>query len=855
MMTKKINVKKWFVLLLMTACLVMPAMATIDDMRFTRLDTRDGMSNSQVLCIYRDSKGYMWFGTTYGLNRYDGYRFRTYYSYAKDTTTLRNNYVEKIFEAYDGKLWLRQGMSFTVFDPVTEKFDRHPEVILRKFGVESGIERIYIDSDKDFWVKTYGEGFWHINPRNGKKKLYPFGYGPQEFNSDVGVCSFVEDGKDLLVSSFNGDIFCFDREKDVIKWKNDYIRRQGTINSQDCKLRIAPSGNIYVVTMHSTYVKLKGSDKWFHSMQDFLRYMGFDDVSEVESVWDVKFDTQNRMWIATDHHGLFILNVKNKEIRQFLYDKHDDSSISDNTIRMIYPDNLGRMWLGTYTNGVNLYTESSSNFRNLELGNITTICVDAKGHYWLGTNTDGIICYNPNTGDKVVYDKANSGIGSNTMVCSLAARDGSVWFGSYEGGLIQIKDGKVTNYRTSGSSDALANNNIWAIYEDQWGYIWIGTLGSGIQRIDPKTGKMDEPISTRNSELPSDYISTITRSDKGWMIVSHSLFYSIVNPSNKKITTRNIVDNKEGIGITESSINVMQDSRGLVWQGSTSGATIWDQKTNSVYLLDMRSGLLGSTVNGIVEDESKNMWIVTDHGVSNVIPQKQQDGTWHFLVRSYNQRDGLQDGPYNQRAVCYTPDGKVLVGGQGGLDILNPRKMGKGRFKERPLFSGLKVSGQEISVGEEVDGRVILKEALDSCRKITLRYDDQFTIQLASNSGEIHNRSRFVYKLEGYNDYWIKTEEVYPNITYMSLRPGNYILSVRMLNDDGSIGDEESQLEISIRAPYWRTRWMIALYVVLIAVAVLYWRRWYMRKQEQRLQEEIERIKSKYNYQENHEEN
>lgn len=846
---KKIDMKKWMMLLCLAALATLPAAASIDEMRFSRLDTRDGMSNSQVLCVYRDSKGYVWFGTTYGLNRYDGYRFKTYYSYAKDTTTMRNNYVEKIFEAYDGKLWLRQGMSFTVFDPVTEKFDRHPEVILRKFGVESGIERIYIDSDKDFWVKTYGEGFFHINPRTGKKKLYPFGYEPQEFNSDVGVCSFVEFGKNLYVSSFNGEIFCFDREKDQIVWKNDYLRKLNVINGQDCRLRVDLQGNIIAITNKSTFVKMNGKDKWYHSMQDYLLALGFEDVSEVQSVWDVKFDAKKRMWIATDHHGLIVLDTRTKDIRQFLYDKHDESSISDNTIRIIYPDQLGRMWLGTYMNGVNLYTESNSNFRNLELGNINTISVDKAGNYWLGTNNQGIICYNPRTGEKVVYDKENSGISINTMVTSLAARDGSVWFGTYEGGLIHIKNGQVTNYRATGNAGDLANNNVWAIYEDQWGYIWIGTLGSGIQRIDPRTGKMDEPITTHNSILPSDYISTITRTEKGWMMVSHSLFYSLIHPKTKKVINRSISDNEEGIGITESSINAMQDSRGLAWQGSTSGATIWDSKNNAVYLLDMRSGLLGSTVNGMVEDENKTMWLVTDHGVSNVIPQKQSDGKWHFLVRSFNQRDGLQDGPYNQRAVCYTTDGKVLVGGQGGLDIINPRQMGKGRFKEHPIFSGLKVFGREVAVGEKIDGRVVLDKTLDDCRKFTLSYDDQFTIQLGSNSGEIHNRSRFVYKMDGYNDNWIKTEEAYPNITYMSLRPGSYTLCVRMLNDDGTIGDQEGKIDITIRAPYWRTRWMIMLYVLLIAGAAWYWRRWYMKKQEQRMQEELERIKSEYNEQ------
>ena len=252
----------------------------------------------------------------------------------------------------------------------------------------------------------------------------------------------------------------------------------------------------------------------------------------------------------------------------------------------------------------------------------------------------------------------------------------------------------------------------------------------------------------------------------------------------------------------------------------------------------MRSGLFGSTVTGMVEDERHTMWLVTDHGVSNVVPQKGFGGKWNFVVRSFNNRDGLQGAPYNQRSICQTPDGKILVGGQGGLDIINPRKMGKGRFKERPMFSGLKIFGKEVAVGEKIGGHVILDEALDVCRELNLRYDEEFTVQLASNSGEVHNRSRFIYKMAGYNEEWMRTEEVNPNITYQSLRAGHYYLCVRMMNDDGTMGNEESRIDITIRPPFWRTRWMILLYMLLVAAAAWIWHKWYMKRQERRMEAE-----------------
>lgn len=829
--------KRKILFLYLITLLLLPVAANVPDMKFLRLDTRDGLSNSSILSLLRDSKGYVWIGTPYGLNRYDGYRFRTYYSDVKDTMTLRNNYVDAIYENADGKLWVRQGMNYTIFDPVTERGDRHPERVLEKMGVTGGLDQLFIDRDKNFWVKTYEGGFWHVDTKAGKTHCFLFGYGEQEFNSDFGVSDYADDGKRLYVSSNNGEVFCFDKAKNRILWKNDELRRRQVVSNQSCKLRLDARGGLWLIALGNAYVLNLKTKQWTMSVQEALRNMGCDGAPEEMSVWDMCVDKERRIWLATDHGGLFVADPKEKVIRQFVNDKRDESTVSDNTLRILYRDQLNRMWIGAYSNGLNLYTGGLSSFVNLEIGNINTICTDKKGYWWLGTNDKGIIRYNPKTQEQVVYDRENSGIRSNTMVGSLAARDGSVWFGTYEGGLIHIKDGHVTNIVATGDTTGLNVNNIWTVCEDLWGNIWLGELGGGVQRIDKHTGRM-KTLRMENSALPSDYINTISKTKKGWLLVAHSQYMSLINPKTMKIVNRNIADNKNGVAVAESSITGMEDSRGLIWQGSSSGATIWDSKTGNVYLLDMKSGLFGSTVNGFVEDNKRTIWLVTDHGVSNVVPQQEEDGGWHFVVRSYNNRDGLQDGPYNQRSVCYTADGLILVGGQGGLDIINPKNMGKGRIKERPLFSGLLLFEQDVPVGEKVDGRLILEETLDDCREITLRYNDQFTIQLGSSSGEIHNRSRFVYRLEGFSDNWVRTSALNPNITFNSLSPGDYTLHVRMLNDDGTFGDEESLLEITIRPPLWRTRWMILIYMLLIAVGAWYWRKRFLLRHDQRVKAE-----------------
>ena len=127
--------------------------AAIPDIKFRRLDTRDGLSNSQVNCIYRDSRGFVWLGTAYGLNRYDGYRIKTFFANKRDTISMRDNFTDEIMEAYDGKLWLKQGMNYCVYDPVKESFERNVSRVLSEYGITGGVERLYVDCQQRLYER------------------------------------------------------------------------------------------------------------------------------------------------------------------------------------------------------------------------------------------------------------------------------------------------------------------------------------------------------------------------------------------------------------------------------------------------------------------------------------------------------------------------------------------------------------------------------------------------------------------------------------------------------------------------------------------------------------------------------
>ena len=830
--------KRLLGLTLLLTCLWAGAETAIPDMKFRRLDTRDGLSNSAINYLFQDSKGYIWIGTSYGLNRYDGYRFRTFYSDPNDTTTLRNNYVDQVWEDTNGKLWLKQGMNFSVFDPVTERVVRHPATILSKLGIKGGIDRFHIDSNKNLWVKTYDEGMYFYNPKTKKLTLTKFGYGPEEFAKEFWMSSFAEyDGK-LLVASSQGDMMAIDGERGKVVWKDSYMRNNGGKPDDAYNIVVDNDGNYWVITNLKVFVYEQKTRKWYNSINSYLASKDIEALPDPLQVWDIMMDRRGWLWIATDHEGIFIIDLKDKVVKQFVNNKFDDTSLSDNTVKHFLLDHQGNVWIAGYRNGLNQYIETLSGFRTLELGDINTTTEDTHGNYWFGTDNRGVIKYSPKTGETEFYDKAHNGFASDIIVASHGAKDGSVWFGTYNGGLIQISNGHAKNYLASNAEGGLLNNNVWSVTEDKWGDIWIGTLGSGVQRLNVKTGKF-KTWNSYNTTMSENFMTSVSWMSKGWLIVGHSAFYSLINPVSGKVMNITIPTPPGQAAPMPASVCVVEDSRGLIWQGSTAGCCIFDQKKGRQRLLDMNSGLYGSSVVGIVEDNLHTMWVVTEHGISNVIPKREENGEWTFLVRSFNTKDGLQQGPYNQRSATRTHDGLILVGGLGGVDIINPKLITNVNNTERPMFSGLKIFGQQLGVGQEYDGRVILDKALDDSRELTLRHDDnQFTIQLATDKGEMHNPSRFIYQLEGFSDKWMKTEENDPNITYTSLHHGSYVLHVRMLNDDGTMGEEEATLKLTITPPLLRNRWLMLCFLACVAAGVWLWRRRFVLRQTDQVERE-----------------
>ena len=258
-------------------------------------------------------------------------------------------------------------------------------------------------------------------------------------------------------------------------------------------------------------------------------------------------------------------------------------------------------------------------------------------------------------------------------------------------------------------------NNIWGITEDRWGNIWVGVLGGGAVRIDKHTGKQ-RSFTTDNSVLKTVWTNSISTASNGWIMLGNSEYFALIHPRTFKIINGWVAETKGAKALTVSTATsqAVMDSRRLIWLCSPAGVAIFDRKNNQTTLLDMKSGLHGSNAVAVTEDNRHTMWVTTDHGVSNIIPQHQEDSTWTFVVRSYNDRDGLQPG-------------LILFGeaaGPGAVDIENADDLpanaqGNDDFGIGGAVTG-DVAGEKMHVRHEPGLPLLHRRAADAAPDLDL---------------------------------------------------------------------------------------------------------------------------------------
>ena len=719
---------------------------------FKHLEVKDGLSNNQVLDIFKDSEGFMWFATASGLNRYDGCQMTLFRSNNADPASLPDNYIKSIQEDYKGNLWILTGVGYVIYNSESETFDREVHAWLCEVGIDGTPALVYIDHNKNMWFYIKGKGCYLYIPES--QLLYPLLFDTHQL-PEGDITDIVECSKGILLVYNTGRLVCLDTRTNEIKWQqDDLVGELGTDKQGIFTLFVDRDNDIWMYSPLGIWVYNPEQEKWLSWLTNIIKRRSHNMVRAVSQ------DKQGRIWIGTDQDGIDILDKKTGEVRQLRNKTGDERSLQNNTVMVLYEDSSETMWVGTYKKGISYFNECAFKFGAEYIGDISCIEEDKEGYVWLGTNDVGIIYWNSVTGNRAAFpQKGMDKLTTDAIVCILKAGDGKLWIGTAQGlSELDIETKKVVNLEgTKSGKEYFSDQNISQVYED---------------------------------------------------------------------------------------------SRGLIWIGTCEGLNVYNPKTDELIILGVEQGVSSPIISGIVEDGNENIWVTTARGITNVIPAVDlKTGRYIFHSCVYDDKDGLQNSGFNLRSIKKLSSGEILMGGLYGINRFRPDDIKYNKKRPSVMFTRLFLFNEEVGVGEEYEGRVILDKALNKVDQIKLSYEqNMFSVQFASDNYILPEKTEYAYKLEGFNEGWMTT--AFGKVTYTNLAPGTYMLKVKAVNSDGYGGDEEASLKIVIYPPFWRSVWAYVVYSLLLVAVLILGRYWILRGErdkfkKQQIKQEIERNQEK----------
>jgi len=796
-------------------------MVVAQSYQFKHLEVSDGLSNNSVNTICKDRDGFMWFGTTTGLNRYDGYTFKIYQHAENDPGSLPDNYITDIVEMPDGRFWVNTGRGYVLFDKEQDCFITDVTGFMKNLESGGVPEQVFVDREGNTCLSVAGEGCYRY--KEGGKRLF-FSYVEHSL-PEHGVTQIAECSDGLLLIYNTGLLVCLDRATLAIKWQSDEIKKYIPAGKTiEFSLFVDRDNCIWAYSLMGIWAYDCGTKSW---------------RTDLTAIWSsrpdviihaVAQDIEGRIWVGKDYDGIDVLEKETGKVTSLV--AHDDNgrSLPHNTIYDLYADRDGIMWVGTYKKGVSYYSESIFKFNMYEWGDITCIEQADENRLWLGTNDHGILLWNRSTGKAEPFWRDAEGQLPNPVVSMLKSKDGKLWVGTFNGGLYCMNGSQIRSYK-EGVGNALASNNVWALVEDDKGRIWIASLGGGLQCLEPVSGTF-ETYTSSNSALLENNVTSLCWVD------NNTLFFGTANQGvgMMDMRTREIkkIQGQSGnVKLSNDAVNhVYKDSRGLVWIATREGLNVYDTRRHVFLDLSPVAEAKGNFIAAITEDQERNMWVSTSRKVIRVTVASDGKGSYLFDSRAYNSEDGLQNCDFNQRSIKTLHNGIIAIGGLYGVNVFAPDHIRYNKMLPNVMFTGLSLFDEAVKVGQSYGGRVLIEKELNDVENVEFDYKQNiFSVSFASDNYNLPEKTQYMYKLEGFNNDWLTLPLGVHNVTFTNLAPGKYVLRVKAINSDGYVGIKEATLGIVVNPPFWMSWWAYLLYAVGWVI-VLFLARYRMLKRE-----------------------
>lgn len=776
-----------------------------------------GLSNPHVRSILKDSKGYMWFGTSEGLNKFDGTNFTLYANNPNDSGSIVNNNINAIFEDSKQNLWIGTPVGVSIYNRDLDNFS-----VFKRIGTDiiAYVTCFLEDVNGNIWIGSSGQGIFFYDTTKDSITVFQHDENDPASNSSDYISGMAADKYNRIWFSSHDGLDVYDlKTNSFIHFKND-VEPYTQLSKRFVKrLCFDTDGTLWAGTYgYGLYRISIDNDNW-----SIYQYQATGELGSLSSndILSLCIDQKGDLWVGTENGGLNLLRKGSDHFEVYKTEDGNQQSISSNSIWSLYQDNNGILWIGTYNHGVNFIDDRIKKFnlyyRNSfdknTLVNNNVLGFSQKGNtIWIATDGGGISSFDYKEG--IFTNKIdNSRLTKHATMDVLYDSQNRIWIASWGGGidLFNSLGQRLDHYELEAFDRP---GNIFCLMEDAEKNIWAGTGRNGLLKYNRHTNSFDKIVDTSSkTQLTADaYVMAIFQDSENtiWLGVSFSLI-SLKIMDGQYVFKEYKHTNSPGSLSSLNISTVYEDSRHNLWVGTDDGLNLLNKEDDTFTVFRKEHGLPNNTINGILEDEHNCLWISTYGGISKFNIDEQQ-------FTNYSMEDGFLSNSFNPRACLKTNSGEFFFGCNSGFISFYPDSIKLNDLIPPVYITGFKTFNTPLLAVEEGSP---LEKTISETKQITLNHKQTtFTIDFVALNYTHPKKNQYAYILEGFDEEWTNAGSK-SYATYTNIDAGEYVFKVKGSNNEGIWNPEPIELKIIVKPPYWRTSWAYLLYTI-IAMLVLW---------------------------------